>query len=222
MPLETSSAAALSLRAVFVDHAGTPALRGVDLDAEQAALTVIAGPNGAGKSTLLEVLAGTITPRAGSVEIRAASRAFVPQRAAISPTLPLTVRDVVTVGAWGRISAWRRLDRASRMAVDAALERLDLTALQRAPFRSLSGGQQQRALLAQGLARGADALLLDEPTTALDADSAERIVRAMRTEADRGVAVVCVSHEQSVIDAANLVVRLDAGRIDLLSARSHL
>jgi zinc/manganese transport system ATP-binding protein len=217
VPVETSSIATVSLRGVCVDYAGTPALRDVDFGAAAGALTVIAGPNGAGKSTLLEVLAGTITPRAGSVETRASSRAFVPQRTAISPTLPLTVRDVVTAGAWGRVGAWRRLDRASREAVDAALERLDLTRLQRAAFGVLSGGQQQRTLLAQGLARRAETLLLDEPTTALDLDSAERIMCAMRAEADRDVAVVCVSHDHAVIDAADCVVRLESGRV--VSAR---
>ncbi|MFK4804551.1 zinc ABC transporter ATP-binding protein AztA [Microbacterium sp. ZW CA_36] len=213
MPVETSSIATVSLRGVCVDYAGTPALRDVDFDAAAGELTVIAGPNGAGKSTLLEVLAGTITPRAGSVEIRASSRAFVPQRTAISPTLPLTVHDVVTVGAWGRVGAWRRLDHASREAVDAALERLDLTALKRAAFGVLSGGQQQRTLLAQGLARRAETLLLDEPTTALDLDSAERIMCAMRAEVDRGVAAVCVSHDPAVIDAADVVVRLEPGGV---------
>lgn len=213
MPVAAPSITALSLRGVSMEYAGNPALDGVDFDASAASLTVIAGPNGAGKSTLLEVLAGTITPRAGSVAIRAPSRAFVPQRTAISPALPLTVRDVVAVGAWGGVGAWRRLGRASREAVDAALERLDLTALQRSAFSVLSGGQQQRTLLAQGLARRADVLLLDEPTAALDLASAERIVRGMRAEADRGVAVVCVSHDQAVIDAADLVVRLDAGRL---------
>ncbi|MFE5409531.1 zinc ABC transporter ATP-binding protein AztA [Microbacterium sp. NPDC056569] len=219
MSFETPPTAALSLRGVRVDYAGAPALRGVDFDAEAGELTVIAGPNGAGKSTLLEVLAGTIAPCAGSVAVRAGSRAFVPQRASISQTLPVTVRDVVTVGAWGRVKPWRRLDRTCRDAVDAALDRLDLTPLQRAPFRELSGGQQQRALLAQGLARGADTLLLDEPTTALDAGSAKRILAEMRAEADRGAAVVCVSHDQAVIDAADRLVRLEAGRIGLMSAQ---
>lgn len=221
MRVETSSITTLSLRGICVDYAGTPALRGVDFDAAAGSLTVITGPNGAGKSTLIEVLAGTITPRAGSVAIRASSRAFVPQRTAISPSLPLTVRDVVTVGAWGRVGAWRRLDRPSRRAVDAALDRLDLTTLQRESFGVLSGGQQQRTLLAQGLARRAETLLLDEPTTALDLDSAERIIRAMRAEADRGVAVVCVSHDQAVIDAADLEVRLTAGQISDRSAGGH-
>ncbi|WP_374976483.1 zinc ABC transporter ATP-binding protein AztA [Microbacterium trichothecenolyticum] len=218
MLTETSPSAALSLRGVYVEYAGTPALRGVDFDAPAGALTVVAGPNGAGKSTLLEVLAGTITPRAGIVSLRARSRAFVPQRAVISPALPLTVRDVVTVGAWGRVAAWRRLDRRSREAVDAALDRLDLTALEREPFGTLSGGQQQRTLLAQGLARRAQTLLLDEPTTALDADTATRIATAMRVEADRGVAVVCVSHDQGLIDAADVVVSLAAGRVSTAGA----
>ncbi|WP_341994996.1 metal ABC transporter ATP-binding protein [Microbacterium sp. LWH7-1.2] len=216
----TTPFAAVSLRGVCVDYAGTPALHDVDFDAAAGELTVIAGPNGAGKSTLLEVLAGTIAPRAGRIEIGAASRAFVPQRAVIAPTLPLTVRDVVIVGAWGRVRPWGRLDRGSREAVDAALDRLDLADLQRTPFGRLSGGQQQRALLAQGLARGADILLLDEPTTALDAASAERIAVAMRSEADRGVAVICVSHDHEVIAASDATFRLDAGRARPIIART--
>ncbi|MFB7892937.1 zinc ABC transporter ATP-binding protein AztA [Microbacterium sp. NPDC056044] len=213
MPSAQPPVAVLSARGIHVSIAGSPVLRGVDLHGEPGAVTVIAGPNGAGKSTLLEVLAGTRAPSAGTIEDRSATRAFVPQRAAVSEALPLTLRDVVTIGAWGRAGPWRRLDRAARRAVDDAVERLDLAALQRSPFGALSGGQRQRALLAQGLARGADVLLLDEPTTALDADSAERILDAVRAEADRGAAVVCVSHDHALIDAADLVVRLEAGRV---------
>lgn len=196
-----------------MEFSGKPALCGVDLDAARGALTVIAGPNGAGKSTLLEVLAGTLVPTRGSVELGPLSRAFVPQRAAVSETLPLTVRDVVTVGAWGRVGPWRPLGGVGRRAVDEALDRLDLADLQRSPFGVLSGGQRQRALLAQGLARGADVLLLDEPTTALDASSAARILDAVRSEAARGVAVVCVSHDPALIEVADAVVRLDAGLV---------
>ena len=213
MPPEESPVVALSVRGVHVELAGTAVLRGIDLEVAPGRLSVIAGPNGAGKSTLLEVLAGTRAPSVGVLGGGAVSRAFVPQRAGVSETLPLTVRDVVTVGAWGRVGPWRRLDRRARRAVDAAIERLDLVALQRTSFGALSGGQRQRTLLAQGLARGADALLLDEPTTALDAGSAERILEAVRIEADRGAAVVCVSHDQALIDAADVVIRLEAGRV---------
>ncbi|WP_204161308.1 MULTISPECIES: zinc ABC transporter ATP-binding protein AztA [Microbacterium] len=211
MPSGQPPMSALSVRGIHVDFAGKPALRGVDLDAATGAITVIAGPNGAGKSTLLEVLAGTLAPSRGVVKAGALSRAFVPQRAAVSETLPLTVRDVVTVGAWGRTSPWRRVGRDGRHAVDEALELLDLGPLQRSPFGALSGGQRQRALLAQGLARGADVLLLDEPTTALDSSSAARITDAVTSQARRGVVVVCVSHDPALIELGDVVIRLDAG-----------
>ncbi|WP_414172851.1 ABC transporter ATP-binding protein [Clavibacter tessellarius] len=64
-----------------------------------------------------------------------------------------------------------------------------------------------------GLARGADLLLLDEPTTGLDAASAARIRAIMRAEADRGIAVVAVSHDPAVLAEADRVVRLEDGRV---------
>ncbi|MFD3443811.1 zinc ABC transporter ATP-binding protein AztA [Microbacteriaceae bacterium 4G12] len=206
------SSPAARLRAVHVHLAGRDVVSDVDLDVPHGAVTVIAGPNGAGKSTLLEVIAGTRHPSAGT---RTATRAvaFVPQRAAVSDRLPVTVRDVVTVGTWGRIGPWRRPGTDARAAIDDALDRLRITDLARQPFGSLSGGQRQRALLAQGLAGRADLLLLDEPTTGLDADSADRIRAVMRAEADRGAAVVCVSHDPAVIAAADHLVRLDEGRL---------
>ncbi len=206
------SAPAARLRGVHVHLAGRDVVRDVDLDVQRGAVTVIAGPNGAGKSTLLEVIAGTRQPSAGT---RAATGAvaFVPQRAAVSDRLPVTVRDVVRVGAWGCTGSWRRVSADDRAAVDDALDRLRIADLARQPFGSLSGGQRQRALLAQGLARRADLLLLDEPTTGLDADSAERIRTVMRAAADRGAAVVCVSHDPAVIASADHLVRLEEGRV---------
>ncbi|WP_445337663.1 zinc ABC transporter ATP-binding protein AztA [Clavibacter sp. CFBP 8614] len=203
---------AVVLRGIRVDFGDRRALDDVDLDLPAGAVTVIAGPNGAGKSTLLEVVAGTRAPAAGTRS--AADRAaFVPQRAAVSDRLPVTVRDVVTVGAWGRSGRWRRLDADARRAVDDALDRLGLIPLASQGFAALSGGQRQRALLAQGLARGADLLLLDEPTTGLDAASAARIRAIMRAEADRGIAVVAVSHDPAVLAEADRVVRLEDGRV---------
>jgi zinc/manganese transport system ATP-binding protein len=212
VPLETTTAPAAALRSVRVDFGDRRALDGVDLDLLPGTLTVIAGPNGAGKSTLLEVVAGTRVPSAGTRT--AVDRvAFVPQRAAVSDRLPVTVRDVVTVGAWGRTGRWGRLDASARQAVDDALDRLGLIPLATQGFAALSGGQRQRTLLAQGIARGADLLLLDEPTTGLDAASAERIRGIMRAEADRGTAAVAVSHDPAVLAGADRVVRLEDGRI---------
>lgn len=200
------------------DYGGIAALAGVDAQIPEATLTVIVGPNGAGKSTLLEILAGARPPASGTVDAGPRSRAFVPQRAAVADDLPLTVRDVVVVGAWGGAGLLRRVTGAQRQAVDGAMLRLDIVDLARHPFSSLSGGQRQRALLAQGLARTADILLLDEPTTGLDAASAALNHRTIADEVARGVAVVCVSHDDRLISSADQVIRIEAGRLRPASA----
>ena len=211
--MEPMTISALRARGLRVEFPGTVALDRVDLDLPPAALTVIVGPNGAGKSTLLEVLAGARPPTSGTIETGDRSIAFVPQRAAVAEHLPLTVRDVVTVGAWGRVGPFRRLGRTHREAIGQAMRRLDVAHLSRRPFSSLSGGQRQRALLAQGLARRADILLLDEPTTGLDAESAELNRSAIDDEIGRGATVACVSHDERLIAEADVVVRLEAGRL---------
>lgn len=203
---------AARLNGIHVSFGDRVALSGVDLDVTSGMVTVITGPNGAGKSTLLQVLAGTTATASGTRSI-SGTIAFIPQRAAIPAGLPVSVKDVVSVGAWGRLGLWRRMDAATRELVDRSMERLDILALARHPFASLSGGQQQRALLAEGLAREADLLLLDEPTTALDAVSSLRIRSVLREEAARGVAVVCVSHDPAVIGEAEHEVGLLEGRI---------
>ena len=203
---------AVVLRGVRVDFGAHHALRGVDLELEAGRVTVVAGPNGAGKTTLLEVVAGTRRPTSGT---RSAPHAvaFVPQRAAVPDRLPVTVRDVVTIGTWSRTGPHRRRGPGRRAAVDDALERLDLTGLAGRAFAALSGGQRQRALLAQGLVGRADLLLLDEPTTGLDAVSSARIRALAADEARRGASVVCVSHDPALLLGADRVVRLEEGRL---------
>ncbi|AMG82586.1 MULTISPECIES: metal ABC transporter ATP-binding protein [Microbacterium] len=201
---------ALRLDGVSVRLGDHEALRGVTLEVEAGEFVVVTGPNGAGKSTLLEVAAGVRSPTRGR---RSATGpiAFVPQRAAVPPGLPLTARDVVTVGTWRRLGAFRRRDRRARAAVAAAMERTAVSALQRLPFATLSGGQQQRVLLAHGLAGEASVLLVDEPTTALDAASVRRIRAVLREEADRGAVVLCVTHDATLIADADREVALRDG-----------
>ncbi|MCC4908541.1 ATP-binding cassette domain-containing protein [Microbacterium sp. cx-59] len=206
---------AARLDGVTVTIGDARVLHPLDLRVRRGVLTVISGPNGAGKTTLLETLAGVRRPTAGTVD-RAGVAAFVPQRTAIPDTLPLTVGEVAAMGTWGRRgrAAPRALSRsARRTAIERALDALDLAALRRTPFAALSGGQRQRALIAQALARRADLLLLDEPTTGLDDESAIRIERAMDAELARGATVVCVSHDAALRARAHDTVRIEDGRI---------
>ncbi|MDR6200073.1 zinc/manganese transport system ATP-binding protein [Microbacterium sp. SORGH_AS428] len=193
-----------------VDAKGRTLLHPLDLRLDPGVMTVIAGPNGAGKTTLLEALAGVRPGRSGVVD-GAGRIAFVPQHSAIAEQLPLTVAQLVRIGAWRRLlplpSRAERTDAAKAMA---ALEIADLASR---PVATLSGGQLQRALLAAALARRADVLLLDEPTTGLDAASSTRILAAVERERRRGAVVVCVSHDPVLIAAAGRVLRLEGGRL---------
>ncbi|MEV8273541.1 zinc ABC transporter ATP-binding protein AztA [Microbacterium sp. NPDC077184] len=201
------------VRGATVRFGDVQALDGIDLALTRGALTVVTGPNGAGKSTLLEVIAGTTPLTRGTVD-RDGAVAFVPQRTALTPRLPLTASDMVAVGTWRRAGLWRRLSERMRGDIAEAMERLAVLDLAHRPFAALSGGQQQRVLIAQGLVGRADLLLLDEPTTAVDARSAELILDAVAAETARGATVACVSHDPRLIDTAAVVVPLDGGRID--------
>lgn len=190
-------------------HADVDVLHDVSVVLPSGAVTAVCGPNGAGKSTLVELLAGVRAPRRGHVS-RTGRVALVVQRPAVPDSLPVTVRDVVTMGTWAR----RRPRAAARRAVEDAIARVDLVGLEDRPLATLSGGQRQRALLAQGIVQDADVLLLDEPAAGLDAASRETTRRILRAEAHgRGAAVACVTHDEESVRAADRVLRLEAGRV---------
>ena len=203
----------LRLAAVSAHHDGHAALRDVDLRIAPGSMTLVVGANGSGKSTLLSVLSGTHALSSGSLERAAGSSvAFVVQRSAVSDRLPLTVRETVSMGRWGARGALRRLTRDDRSIVDESLESLGIADLARRPLGELSGGQRQRALVAQGLARRASLLLLDEPTAGVDTAAQRLIDLALDREIARGAAVVQATHDPGVRPPGALVVRLVDGR----------
>ncbi|QWC85733.1 ATP-binding cassette domain-containing protein [Nocardioidaceae bacterium] len=203
-------------RGLCFAHGHHEVLHGVDVDVAPGAVTVVCGPNGAGKSTLVELLAGVRTPRAGRVE-RDGSLALVVQRPTVPDALPVTVRDVVAMGTWSRSTRTTRGRRSAHRAADDVRRTIDLVGLADLadrPLAALSGGQRQRALLGQGLVQDVDTLLLDEPAAGLDADSRATVRRLLaETARERGTAVLCVSHDEQSIAAADHVVRIVDGRV---------
>jgi zinc/manganese transport system ATP-binding protein len=206
--------ARITLRNIRVNHGATVALAGVSATIEAGLVTALAGSNGSGKSTLLGVAAG-IQPVQGGERMLAASVtiALVVQRGAAPDTLPLTVLDAVSMGRWQTRGMWRPLTRADRAIVAESITALGLEGLERRALGELSGGQRQRALVAQGLARQADVLLLDEPAAGLDGEALLLIDLAIRREAARGAAVLCATHDPDVVSRADRVIRLESGRV---------
>lgn len=203
----------LMLAGVSVDLDGHPALRGVTAQAHAGRLLAVVGPNGSGKSTLLAVAAGLLTPTTGSVDRRKGMRiALVPQSTHLPPHLPLTVRDIVTMGTWAALGAWRPARRTDRARVRDAITTVGLTDVARRPIGAVSGGQRQRTLLAQALVQRADLVLLDEPMAGLDAASRRIIADAVAQLTSDGAAVIAVTHDLAEFSGIDDVLELADGR----------
>jgi manganese transport system ATP-binding protein len=177
--------------------------------------TAVIGPNGSGKSTILHAIAGLLAPASGTIEVAArrnGSRriAYVVQSTKTSDALPVTVREVVTMGRY--TAGRRRLTGEDRARVDEAMERVGVTDLAARHLSDLSGGQRQRVFVAQGLAQDHDLLLLDEPLTGIDLPAARAIDRVIHDELARGCTIVLTTHDLSEASVADHVV-LMAGRV---------
>jgi zinc/manganese transport system ATP-binding protein len=214
--------AAVTLRGVEARYGRTPALHGIDAELPAGRVTALVGANGSGKSTLLGIVAGVHAVASGTVERRHARRpALVVQRSAAPDTLPVTVRDTVTMGRWAHTGPWRRLTAHDRAVVDACMERLGIAHLARRPLGALSGGQRQRALLAQGLAQESDLLLLDEPATGLDATARDAVLALLADLRAEGVTVVHATHDLAAASHADHRIHLAEGRVVTSATPPH-
>lgn len=180
-------------------------------------VTVVIGPNGSGKSTLLNAIAGLLEPMAGTIDVPARRAglhriAYVLQTTKVNDALPITVREVVTMGRYADAGEYRRLGDDDRRAVASAMERTGITRLDSKHLRELSGGQRQRVFVAQGLAQDHDLLLLDEPLTGIDLPTAQAIDTVIHDEIKRGCSVVITTHDLSEAKVADHVLLL-SGRV---------
>lgn len=204
----------IATRHVSAAYDGRPALSDVSVVLRPGRSLSLIGPNGSGKTTLLRVLAGLLDSSSGEVERRAERIAYVAQHVENHHWMPLTAREVVRMGRYGRVGLVGRLRPSDRSAIDHALERLDVADLADRQFGELSGGQRQRVLVAQALAQEAPVLLLDEPVTGLDLPSQERILDLLDEQTEAGTAVVLSTHSLDEARRCDEVVLLVGGRVE--------
>jgi ABC-type Mn2+/Zn2+ transport system ATPase subunit len=201
------------IRDVSVSYGAIEAVRGIDLHFAPGEVVAIIGPNGSGKSTLLSTISGLVRPTRGEVTVSDRSGvatkhavAHVLQTTIANEALPLTVRETVRMGCYGRRGAFRRLTADDRAAVSEAVDRMRIGDLLDRQLHELSGGQRQRAYVAQGLAQRAQVLLLDEPITGLDLVTQETIATMMTEEAAAGRTVVLTTHDVGTARLADIAV----------------
>jgi len=183
---------ALEVHDMTVAYHRRPVLWDVDFQVPEGNLVGIVGPNGAGKTTLIKAVLGLVPLSSGKVEIYGQPYrdqrhlvGYVPQRESVDWDFPVTVRDVVLMGTYGRLGWFRRPGRAERELADQCLDQVGMRSFARRQIRQLSGGQQQRVFLARALAEQAQVYFLDEPFSGVDAATETAIVdllQAMRSE----------------------------------------
>ena len=193
---------ALALEHVsFAYGSGPIVLREVSLAVERGEFVAIAGPNGGGKTTLLRLVLGLERPTAGGVRVETRRLGYLAQRAEAGVDAPLTVRELVGAGRAARTRLLGPLAPKDRDAVREAIERVGLGRLADRRLRTLSGGQQQRAFIAKALAAEPELLVLDEPTTGVDAESQEAIAELLeRLRSAFGMTILYVSHEFGAVE----------------------
>jgi zinc transport system ATP-binding protein len=212
MTIGAAEAAVLDLARVSVRLEGQTLLSDVSLSVRRGALHVLVGPNGAGKSTLLAAILGQM-PFEGRIRAhwrRSGRIGYVPQSFAIDRTLPMTVGDFLALTRQ-RLPVCFGITRAIGRRTAAMLEGVGLPGFERRLLSVLSGGELRRVLLAHALDPPPELLMLDEPSTGLDAASGrwlEETLLAMRGR--DGVSVLMASHDlDQVRRIADHVTALD-------------
>lgn len=197
-----------------------PVLWNVDFEIAEPQLLGIVGPNGAGKSTLLKSMLELIPAVSGSVAFFGKPVAnvrkrigYVPQRESVDWDFPISVRETVLMGTYGRLGWFRRPGKAEQETVDRCLAAVGMESFADRQIGRLSGGQQQRIFLARALAQDADIYFLDEPFAGVDAATEEIVLKVLRQLRDQGKLIMVVHHDLFTVQRSFDSVLLLNGRL---------
>ncbi len=218
-------------RTYRMEGVSVDALRGVSLAVEPGDFLAIVGPSGSGKSTLMHLLGGLDSPSAGIVRIGGVDVSAM-GRNELARVRNRTIGFVFqTFQLLGRTSAldnvalplvYRGLRRGERRRLAAAA--LDAVGMaHRLGHRpgQLSGGEQQRVAIARALVGGPQVILADEPTGNLDTRTGAEVIGLLeRLNAERGMAVVVVTHDPGIAARASRQVHMLDGLVDRTEERA--
>lgn len=198
----------VEINQLTVNYDKTPVLWDVSFSIPSGLLVGIVGPNGAGKSTLIKAALGLVKPISGKVEFLGQPLknvrqqvAYVPQRESVDWDFPVTVRDLVVMGRYGRLGLFHRPREADWAAADHYLGLVGMSSYANRQISQLSGGQQQRVFLARALLQEADVYFMDEPFTGIDLATETVIVQLLQQLRAKGKTVFVVHHDLNTVES---------------------
>jgi manganese/zinc/iron transport system ATP- binding protein len=185
-----------------VSYDKRPVLWNIDVAMPEGEIIGIIGPNGAGKSTLIKAIMGLMPAESGWVKIYGEPLArqrrlvgYVPQRESVDWDFPVTVRDVVLMGTYGRLGLFRRPGIAERELCERCLDQVGMAGYAERQIANLSGGQRQRVFLARALAQDSRIYLMDEPFVGVDAATESAIIDLLKNLKEQKRTLLVVHHD---------------------------
>jgi ABC-type Mn2+/Zn2+ transport system ATPase subunit len=213
--LPSELASCVIARSMDIGYTGQVIVPDVSFTLSCGESLALVGINGSGKTTLLKTIVGLLPPIKGEITVLGNPPGKNPHQLAYLSQfhdsgfiLPLRVKDVVEMGRFTYRGLFGRMTSEDEDIIANSMQRMGIADQKDTPLRLLSGGQQQRAYMAQVLARKADLIVLDEPTSSLDASGRELFSRIMDEERQRGAMIVVATHDiqlASLCDQAMLL-----------------
>ena len=192
-------------------------LRGIDFTLRDGDYVSVVGDNGSGKSTLIRLILGLLRPTGGTIETSAVRTGYVPQKSdAAHAGFPITAREM--------LDSYRHLLKLrDRDVVAESLRQVGLEAYSGALMGTLSGGQSQKVMIARALMGDPDLLVLDEPSTGVDAPSQREIYGILkRLNRERGITILSVEHNLvAAISNSTLIYHMDGGQGHMCTPKQY-
>jgi ABC-type Mn2+/Zn2+ transport system ATPase subunit len=193
----------IRLRGVAVGYRERTVLSDLDFTLLQGSFTALLGANGSGKSSLLKTILGLLPALQGAVEFRHIASpviGYVPQQEQLDANYPLSALDVVLMATHARLSTGLAVPVAERALAMECLQATGVGELADRRFAKLSGGQKQRVLIARALATRPDILVLDEPTSGVDASATGAILEMLGDiHRERHLTILLVTHDFGIV-----------------------
>lgn len=195
---------------VSFSYGNVEVLKNITLAIHQGDYISLIGPNGGGKTTLLKIMLGLLKPQSGQIRLFGknlqdfsdwSKLGYVPQKAInFDPLFPVTVREVVAMGCYGKKGLLKWLNKNDQKNIDDALEQVDMIQHANRLIGNLSSGQQQRVFIARALAGQPEVIFLDEPTVGVDIKAQEDFYALLsRLNKNLNITLIIISHDVDAV-----------------------
>lgn len=224
----------ISIENVSFSYNKENVLEDIILSIDEGDFVGIIGCNGSGKSTLMKLLIGQLSPSKGKIKLfnEDLSKSnclnkigYVPQISLSSgANFPATVEEVVMANLYSKIGFMRFPKKEHRQKVKEALKIVDMENFSKRLIGNLSGGQQQRVMIAKAIVSDPKIIILDEPTTGIDAKSEERLYTLLeKLNKESKITIVIVSHDFAKISKyTNKIFVVENNTVSLMKKENEV